>query len=497
MRVARSGIFAGMSQTITMPPISALYNPSNYINGSWVAEGDGSFTTVIDKYTGAELARIPNATAERMEAAIVAAHGSRAAVWRLSAGERSAKLEALAVLIAKHEEELAMLIVREGGKPIGYAKAEIARCITTVRTAASEALRFAGESVALDYGAGAGKTAFTKRFPIGVIAAITPFNFPLNLVLHKVAPAMAVGCPVVLKPAPQAPLSSLALATLIDEIGWPKGAFSVLMCGVPVAEKLVKDERIAMLSFTGSDKVGWHLKGICGKKKLALELGGNASVIIDEGVDLAAAAKTVAIGANIYAGQTCISTQRIYVVKSVFGAFRDLLVKEYAALKAGDPSDSSVTVGPIIDKGHFDRISTWVAEAVKAGARVLAGGEPVDAARNIYAATLLAGTKRDMKVSCAEVFGPVAILEEVADFGEAILRVNDSTYGLQAGVFTDSVAHMKRAHEELEVGGVIINNVPGFRVDSMPYGGIKDSGLGREGVKYAMEEMSEPRLMVY
>ncbi|MBK7384086.1 MAG: aldehyde dehydrogenase family protein [Flavobacteriales bacterium] len=477
--------------------ITSLFTPANFINGSWSFEGDGTFNTVIDKYHGTELARIPHATEVQMEEVIAAAYASREVLRRMSAGERSEKLEALAALLVDHEEELAMLIVKEGGKPIGYAKGEIARCITTVRTAAAEALRFTGESVAIDYGAGAGKTAFTKRFPIGVIAAITPFNFPLNLVLHKVAPAMAVGCPVVLKPAPQAPLSALALARFMEEIGWPKGAFHVMLCGIPVAEKLVKDERIAMLSFTGSDKVGWHLKSICGKKKVALELGGNASVIIDEGVDLAAAAKTVAMGANLYAGQTCISTQRIYVVKSAFAAFRDQLAKEYAALKAGDPNDASVVVGPIIDKGHFERISTWVDEAVKDGAKVLAGGKAIDASRNIHGATLLGDVKSDMKVNCAEVFGPVAILEEVADFKAAIARVNDSTYGLQAGVYTDSVAHMKLAHEELEVGGIIINNVPGFRVDSMPYGGVKDSGLGREGLKYAMEEMTEPRLIVY
>ena len=481
--------------TTTAP--TSLFPPANLINGTWSFEGDGTFSTVADKYHGTELARIPNATEAQMEEAIAAAYASRDALKKLSAGERSAKLEALASLIAKHEEDLAMLIVKEGGKPLGYAKAEIARCVTTVRTAAAEALRFTGESVALDYSAGAGKTAFTKRFPIGVIAAITPFNFPLNLVLHKVAPAMAVGCPVVLKPAPQAPLSAIALGKLMEEIGWPTGAFSVLMCGVPVAEKLVKDDRVAMLSFTGSDKVGWHLKAICGKKKVALELGGNASVIIDEGVDLASTAKTVAVGANIYAGQTCISTQRIYVVNSVFAEFRDLLVQEYASLKAGDPSDASVTVGPIIDKGHFERISSWVDEAVKGGATVLSGGKAVDAQRNIYAPTLLSGTDPGMRVSCAEVFGPVAILEPVAGFNEAIAKVNDSTYGLQAGVYTNNFAHVKQAHEELEVGGVIINNVPGFRVDSMPYGGIKDSGLGREGVKYAMEEMSEPRLLVY
>lgn len=475
----------------------SLFTPANYINGTWLPVGDGTFNTVIDKYLGTELGRIPHATEAQMDEAIAAAYASREVLRKMSTGERSAKLDTLASLTAKHEEELALLIVKEGGKPIGYAKTEIARCITTVRTAAAEALRFAGEVVPLDFGAGIGRTAITKRFPIGVIAAITPFNFPLNLVLHKVAPAMAVGCPVVLKPAPQAPLSALALGKLIEEIGWPTGAFSVMLCGIPVAEKLVKDERVAMLSFTGSDKVGWHLKSICGKKKVALELGGNASVIVDEGTDLAAIAKTVAAGANLYAGQTCISTQRIYAVKSVFAQFRDLLVKEYAALKAGDPSEASVTVGPIIDKGHFERISTWVEEAVKGGATLLAGGKAVDASRNIYAATLLTGTKNTMKVNCAEVFGPVAVLEEVADFGEAIAQVNDSTYGLQAGVFTNSIANMKRAHDELEVGGIIINNVPGFRIDPMPYGGVKDSGLGREGVKYAMEEMSEPRLLVY
>lgn len=477
--------------------LTSSFSPANLINGTWSFEGDGSFNTVVDKYHGTELARIPHATEAQMEDAIAAAYASREVLRKMSAGERSAKLEALAALIAKHEDALASLIVQEAGKPIGYAKTEIARCITTVRTAAAEALRFGGEVTPLDFGAGVGKTAFTKRIPIGVIGAITPFNFPLNLVLHKVAPAMAVGCPVVLKPAPQAPLSSLLLGRFMEEIGWPQGAFHVLMAGVPVAEKLVKDDRVAMLSFTGSDKVGWHLKNICGKKKVALELGGNASVIVDEGVDLAATAKSVAMGANIYAGQTCISTQRIYAVKALFTQFRDLLVKEFNALKAGDPSDASVTVGPIIDKTHFQRISTWVDEAVNGGAQVLAGGKPVDAACNVYAATLLTGTKNSMKVSCAEVFGPVTIIEEVADFDEAVARVNDSAYGLQAGVFTPSIARMKQAHDELEVGGIIMNSVPGFRIDSMPYGGIKDSGLGREGVKYAMEEMSEPRLLVY
>lgn len=476
---------------------STLYRPFNRIDGAWVKEGDGTYDTVVDKYHGTTLAEVPHATAAQMEAAISAAHGARGRLRRMSAGERSDKLNALAALIERDREALAQLIVQEAGKPIGYAKGEIARCISTVRTAASEALRFTGETVPIDHDAGVGRTAYTKRFPIGVIGAITPFNFPLNLVLHKVAPAMALGCPVVLKPAPQAPLSALALGKMLEEIGWPKEAFHVLLCGIPVAEQLVKDERVAMLSFTGSDKVGWHLKAICGKKKVALELGGNASVIIDEGTDLEAAARSVAMGANLFAGQTCISTQRIYVVGKAHDTFRDLLVKEYAGLKAGDPSDPAVSVGPIIDKGHFERITSWVQEALAGGATLLAGGKAVDTERNVFAATLLGDADRTMKVNCAEVFGPVAILERTKDFASAIARVNDSNYGLQAGVYTNDLAHMKQAHEELEVGGVIINNIPGFRVDSMPYGGIKDSGLGREGLKYAMEEMSEPRLIVY
>ncbi len=474
-----------------------MYSNANLINGTWHAEGDGTFNTVVDKYHGTELAKLPHATSAQMEQAIASAYAGRDALRRMSAGDRSAKLEALAGLMEKHQEELAQLIVREGGKPVGYARTEIARSIVTVRTAAAEALRFGGEVVPLDFGAGVGRTAITRRVPIGVIAAITPFNFPLNLVLHKVAPAMVVGCPVVLKPAPQAPLSALVLGRFLQEIGWPADAFHVLLSGIPVAEQLVKDERVAMLSFTGSDKVGWHLKSICGKKKVALELGGNAAVIVDEGVDLSATAKAVAMGANLYAGQTCISTQRIFAVKPVFAEFRDRLVQEFAALKAGDPADATTTVGPVIDKSHFERIGKWVDEAVAGGAQLLSGGKPVDAACNLYAATLLTNTRRDMQVNCAEVFGPVTVIEEVADFDAAIARVNDSTYGLQAGVFTPRIDRMKQAHAELEVGGVIMNNVPGFRIDPMPYGGVKDSGLGREGVKYAMEEMSEPRLLVY
>jgi acyl-CoA reductase-like NAD-dependent aldehyde dehydrogenase len=351
--------------------------------------------------------------------------------------------------------------------------------------------------VPLDFGAGEGKTAFTKRYPMGPVACITPFNFPLNLVLHKVAPAIAVGSPVVVKPAPQSPLSTYALAALMEEVGFPSGAMNVLVCDIPIAEKLVRDERMAMLSFTGSEMVGWHLKNIAGRKKVTLELGGNASVIIDESADLKDAAKKVAVGSFIYAGQICISTQRIFVVEKVFEEFKNLLISEVGKLKTGDPSDDKVLVGPIIDTGHVDRIDSWVKEAVSAGAELLCGGGIISRENNTYAPTLITNTDNSMKVACAEAFGPIAILERVDDFEDGIRKTNDSNFGLQAGLFTNDFSNVKLSHELLEVGGIMVNNIPGFRIDSMPYGGIKGSGLGREGIKYAMEDMTEMRLMVY
>lgn len=474
-----------------------LHPSANFINGTWHVSGDGAFTAVTDKYHGTELARIPMASAAQLEEAIAAAHASRPVLRGMSAGERSAKLEALARLMEERADELARLIMQEAGKPIGHARDEVARSLTTVRTAAAEALRFGGEMAPLDFGKGAGRTAFTKRCPVGVVAAITPFNFPLNLVLHKVAPALAVGCPVLLKPARKTPLSALALGKMIEETGWPSGAFNVFICNTSLTGSLVQDERIALLSFTGSDAVGWPLKAMAGKKKVTLELGGNAAVLIDAGIDLAAAAKSVALGANLYAGQTCISTQRVFVVQPAFDRFRDLLVAAFNALQAGDLADPAVTVGPIISKDHYQRIAAWLQEAMDGGAEVLAGGTPVDEERNVFAATLLTGTRPAMKVASEEVFGPITLLEPVKDFQTGLDRVNASRYGLQAGVFTNDLSHVKRAHEALEVGAVIINDIPGFRIDSMPYGGIKDSGLGREGVRYAMEDMSEPRLLVF
>jgi glyceraldehyde-3-phosphate dehydrogenase (NADP+) len=320
----------------------------------------------------------------------------------------------------------------------------------------------------------------------------------LNLALHKIAPALACGCTIVLKPAPQSPLTALAFAELCHDSGLPEGAINILMCDIPEDQKMVTDERMKMLSFTGSPQIGWHLKNIVGKKKVALELGGNASVIVDDSVqNIHAAAKMTAIGAFLYAGQICISTQRIFVHEKVYDAFESALIKEVNALPVGDPNDAATIVGPIIDRGHLDRIDAWVKEAVDAGAKLLCGGKIKDESHNLYEPTLLTLTNNSMKVACAEVFGPVAIIEKVKNFNEAISRTNDSAFGLQVGVFTNRLDYFKLAHETLAVGGIIMNNIPGFRIDSMPYGGVKDSGLGREGIKYAMEEMTEGRLIVY
>jgi len=469
----------------------------HYIGGRWSSAGDGTFNSVLDPYNGEVVARIPHAAAAQMDQAIAAAHGARAELAALPAEERADRLERLAEAIAERHEDLAQLIRREAGKPIAYARTEVSRGITTVKLAAAEARRLKDEVIDVDYDAGKGRTAIVRRIPVGPVAAITPFNFPLNLVLHKLAPALAMGCPVVLKPAPQAPLTALALAELIDTLDLPPGSFNVVVCGNEVAERLVTDARMAMLSFTGSDKVGWKLKSISGKKKVALELGGNAAVIVDEGSDLSATAKSVAYGAYLYAGQICISTQRIYAVDAVFEAFRERLVEEVDKVVSGDPAKDDVVNGPLIDDHHFARIGTWVSEAQEAGAEVLCGGRPLDAAHRLYAPTLLTGTDPAMKVNGEEVFGPVAVLERATDLNEAIRLVNDSRYGLQAGVFTPNEAHVRQAFAELQVGGLIINGVPGFRVDSMPYGGVKDSGLGREGPRYAMHEMSEPRVLIY
>jgi glyceraldehyde-3-phosphate dehydrogenase (NADP+) len=473
------------------------YRRSNFIGNKWIEDGNGSWHEVFNKYNGTRIGKLPSATEDQLEEAIVLAEEAFQTTRSWSAGKRSEMLEKVLNALKKRKEEFIQLIIDEAGKPRSYAKGEVARAISTLQLAVEEARRHKGEMLAIDWGIGEGKNAFTQRVPLGVVACITPFNFPLNLVMHKVAPALACGCTVIVKPAPQAPLSSLALAALFLEAGYPKGAINVFMCEVPLAEKLVKDERIAKLSFTGSDKVGWHLKAIAGKKKVTLELGGNAAVIIDEDTALKPVVAIVAKGSYLYAGQICISTQRIVVHEKVYEEFLALLLKEIANFPSGDPNEEEVLSGPVIDKGHLKRIDTWVKEAVEMGAEVLIGGGILSEKHALYAPSLLTNCNEKMKIESEEVFGPVAVITRVGSFEEAIKKVNNSRYGLQVGVFTNSIEHFKQAVDKLEVGGIIMNNIPGFRMDNMPYGGVKDSGLGREGVRYAMDEMTESRLIVF
>ncbi len=474
-----------------------LIRNQHFVDGHWKKGELDESLLVVDKFTGKTLAEIALASKDQMEIALEGAKKGFHVLQSWSAGRKSDHLIRLADLLESRAEAFADLIVAEAGKPLGYARLEVDRSLDTLRTAAREAVQFAGEVVPMDYRNGEGRTAYTRRFALGPIAAISPFNFPLNLALHKIAPALAVGCSVVLKPSLLAPLTSLAFAALVQEAGYPAGALNVVLCDNEVAEYLVRHTSIRLVSFTGSPEVGWHIKSIAGAKRVTLELGGNAALIIDENADLTRAAQAAAKGAFLYSGQICISTQRIYVLAAVYQEFMQKLEEATHALKTGDPLLEDTTAGPIISGHHLQRIDAWVKEALSQGATLLSGGKILDAAKNLYAPTLLTHTRPEMKVVCEEVFGPVAIVETVPDFAAALNAVNHSKFGLQAGVFTNRLDHVLLAHQELEVGAVIINQVPGFRIDSMPYGGVKSSGLGREGVRYAMESMTEMRLLVY
>jgi glyceraldehyde-3-phosphate dehydrogenase (NADP+) len=472
-------------------------NTFNYINNQFENGLGNEKLEVLDKYSGELLSQDQMASDEQAEKALKAANRAFSKLKKLSTEERRSALEKLYDLISEKKEDFIQLIIAEAGKPRSYATAEIERSLTTLKLSFEEITRFSGETVPVDYGAGVGKTAFTKRFPIGPILCITPFNFPLNLLLHKVAPALALGCPVIVKAPPQTPLTAIALAKLIDQIPLPEGSYNVLSCANEQSQKLVEDSRIKMLSFTGSAAVGWKLKSLAGKKKVVLELGGNAAVLVDRGVDLKKCAKELAKGSYLYAGQICISTQRIYAHKKIYSDLCKYLIEEIKELPCGDPSDEKTLVGPIINSEHAQRVEKWIDEALNAGAEPLIKAQRLSKGQNVITPTLLTNTSSDMKVVKEEVFGPIALIEEVENFEKGIEAINNSDYGLQAGVYTDSIKNMKIAHDEIEVGAVIINSIPGFRVDSMPYGGVKDSGLGREGARYALLDMSEPRLLVY
>ena len=462
------------------------------LDGKWRCEGEE--LDVLAPHDGRIVARIFRATPAHVEAAIAASVRAFETTRKLPSHERQRVLHAVAEGLAGRKEEMARTLALEAAKPIRLARLEVERAVFTFQIAAEEATRIGGEWLPLDLQpATTGRWAMVRRFPIGPIASITPFNFPLNLVVHKVAPAMAAGCTVVHKPPPQTPICSLLLAQVVQQAGWPDGALNVLPLSNPDAEPLVTDDRLKMLSFTGSAAVGWELKKKAGKKRVTLELGGNAGVIVHEDADLAYAAERCAQGGFSYAGQTCISVQRILVAHHVFDNFLAEFVPRVRKLQVGDPLDEATDVGPMVSEAAAQRAAEWIAEATDGGAKLLCGG---NRRGGLLEPTVLTGTKPRQRVNCQEVFAPVVTVEPYDDFEGALRQVNDSPYGLQAGVFTRDAQLIFRAYEELQVGGVIIGDVPTFRIDHMPYGGVKDSGLGREGVRYAMEEMTERKLLV-
>jgi len=450
--------------------------------------------SVTSKYTGQPATRVALADRHVVEQAIAAATEAFAATRRMPAYQRQSILNHVVQRVTERREEMAYALAVEVGKPIRDARGEVTRLIDTFRIAAEEALRVYGEWMPLDISARAdGYQAIVRRFPLGPCGFITPFNFPTNLVAHKVAPAIAAGCPWVLKPASATPVGALILAEILAETDLPRGAFSVLPCASQDVDPLVTDDRIKLLSFTGSPAVGWDLKARAGRKRVTLELGGNAACIVDRDVDLDYAADRITIGAFYQSGQSCISVQRILVHSAAYDDLTARLVERAKKLKLGDPLDEETFLGPLITEGDAQRIEEWIAEAVAAGARVLCGGRRQGA---LFAATYLENVDPRQKISCVEVFGPVATIQPFDDFEEAVRIANDSEYGLQCGVFTRDLHHAFYAYEELDVGGVVVNDMPSLRVDSMPYGGVKKSGIGREGVRFAIKEMTERKLLV-
>jgi glyceraldehyde-3-phosphate dehydrogenase (NADP+) len=464
-----------------------------YLAGRW--EKSEAPLRVTNPYDGSSVGLTWLAGDEAFEEATRAAVGAAPAMRRLPAYERSAILRRAFEAIAARRQEIARTIAGEVGKALKDALVEADRAANTFEAAAEEARRIEGAVIPMDLAPhGRGRIAFTRRYPIGPIAAISPFNFPFNLSAHKLAPAIAAGNPVVLKPATKTPLSALLLAEVLDQAGVPKGALSVLPMSRQTGDRLVTDDRYKLLTFTGSSAVGWAMKARAGKKKVVLELGGNAGVIVDETADVEFAVKRVAAGGFALAGQSCISVQRCYVHSSVFDRFASGLVAALATLKVGDPLDPATDIGPMIEEAEAERIDAWVKEAVDGGAKVLAGGRRLGGA--LYAPTVITDVPDSAKVCTHEAFAPIVGLFRFDDFNDALARVNSSSYGLQAGVFTRDLLRALVAHDVLEVGGVIVNDVSAWRIDHMPYGGTKDSGIGREGPRFAIEEMTEPKIVV-
>ncbi len=454
----------------------------------------GNSEVIRSPWDGSAVGEACVGRAADMDDAIAAAAAAFPTTRRMPTHQRAAILERTAARLEDRVEELSKLMARESGKPIQYCRGEVRRACVTFTLAAGETRAACGEVLPVDLEPRAeGRLCLFTRVPRGPVAAIAPFNFPLNLIAHKLAPAIAVGASVVLKPPPQCPLTGFELAGILAEAGLPPGALNVVHCPPDVAQRMVEDERMKVLSFTGSDVVGWKLKALAGKKQVLLELGGNAPCVVDEGVDLDQVLGPIVAGAWANAGQVCIKIQRIYVHAALHGQFLERFVEATRALKCGDPLDEGTVVGPLIERQHVERVQAWIQEAVAAGARLHCGGE---ARGPVLMPTILSGVRPDLRVCRDEVFGPVTIVERVDGFEAALAACNAGRFGLQAGIFTRDVTRALRAFRELDYGGVMINDVPTFRVDNFPYGGTRDSGFGREGVRFAMEEMSEPKVLV-
>jgi acyl-CoA reductase-like NAD-dependent aldehyde dehydrogenase len=477
-----------MSHATSVPTRSIGF----YLNNNWYTHGTEH--VIASPFDKSVLAIVYEASRDDVETAIQSAVQAFEITRRMSSYQRATILHKIADGLRQRREEFAGTICQEAGKPIKTARIEVDRGIYTFQLAAEEATRISGEYIPLDtLETTSGRWGLCRRFPLGPVFAITPFNFPLNLVAHKIAPAIAAGCPLILKPAPQTPVTALMLAEVVHDAEWPEGALAVMPLSNDDAGLLVADERIKLLTFTGSAAVGWALKSKAGKKRVTLELGGNAAVVVHKDADLSYAAHRCVVGGFSYGGQTCISVQRILVEQSVFDRFLKLLVEGVSKLKCGDPSDEGTDVPPLIREADAIRAAQWIDEAVESGARVLAGGKRTGA---FVEPTVLTGTAPEMRVNCDEIFAPVVTVEPYDDFGEALHQVNHSNYGLQAGVFTRDALLIQTAFNELDVGGLIVGDVPSFRVDQMPYGGMKDSGFGREGLRYSIEDMTERKLLV-
>lgn len=461
------------------------------VGGEWQESSD--VMDVINPFNNQSVAKVCRATPAHAEKALNSAQKAKPVMASLPSYGKAEILLRVSEKIIARKEEMARAITLENGKPVNESRGEVERAALTFRIASEEATRIGGEFISLDRNRQSeGRWGITRRFPCGPVLGITPFNFPLNLVAHKIAPAIAAGNPIILKPASKTPVSALLLGEILIESGIPEGGVSVLPSTGKIAESILADPRIRVLSFTGSATVGWQLKKLAHDRKVLLELGGNAGVVIDTGCGLEFAVNRCVAGAFSYAGQVCISVQRIYVHKDVYDDFLAMFTQKVKALKSGDPLDDTNQLGPMIDEENLLRVEAWVNEAKAAGAAILTGGKRDN---NFYEPTIILDTTPRMKVSCMEVFAPVVTITKIDEFTDGLSWVNDSVYGLQAGVFTNDLRHAFTAFETLEVGGVIINDVPAYRVDHMPYGGVKMSGFGREGLKYAIEEMTELRLM--